>query len=308
MRRCFVVGHGAHHHLAVLAPEVEEVQQELAWVEFAVRVQPARADALFVHVALRDRVQYPRQDLGVDRVGRGVDRVGRGKVLAGQLPADQAQVQHILHVGLRALVLPAHQHRLDHPSHPFLTEFVGQLVQMRVITQDQCLAGLAELRLVDHHRAIAIRADFPHRLLGQRIDQPRLTLRRGPRQFQCFGREDLARRRRVLGVQRFHLRSGEIAKPDAFGLDIEGRSASDDLAIRPGQPVIPHVAHAAQHDGLREMLRPVGVAGADLPQQRDQGVADQRVDLVEEKHDRLRAELAEALQHARQRGGGTAGQ
>ena len=48
MRRGFVMGHGAHHHFAVLTPEVEEVQPELARGELAVCVQPTRADAFVV--------------------------------------------------------------------------------------------------------------------------------------------------------------------------------------------------------------------------------------------------------------------
>jgi hypothetical protein len=202
MRRGFVIRHAAHHHLAVLTPEVEEVQQELARGELAVRVQPARPDAFVV------------------------DRVGRRQILAGQLATDEPQVQHILHVGIRAFVLATHQHRLDHPPHPVLAQLVGQLIQVRVVTQDQRLAGFAQLVLVDQHRTVAIRPDFPDGLLGQRIDQLGLALRRGPCQLDRFGCEALTLGGGVLGVQRFQLRSGEVAEPDALGLDVEGRAGN----------------------------------------------------------------------------------
>lgn len=47
--------------------------------------------------------------------------------------------------------------------------------------------------------------------------------------------------------------------------------------------VIAQVAHSAEDDRLREMVGPLGIAGPQLTQQGDQGIADQGVDLVEEE-------------------------
>ena len=52
--------------------------------------------------------------------------------------------------------------------------------------------------------------------------------------------------------------------------------------------VVAQIAHPAQDDRLREVIRALGVAGAQLAQQRDQGVADQGVHLVEQQHDGAR--------------------
>ena len=56
--------------------------------------------------------------------------------------------------------------------------------------------------------------------------------------------------------------------------------------------VVAHVAHPAQDDALGKAGRALGVAGPQLPQHRDQGVADQGVDFVEQQHQRPVAGLA----------------
>ena len=50
--------------------------------------------------------------------------------------------------------------------------------------------------------------------------------------------------------------------------------------------VVAQVAHAAQHDGGRKLRRALGVAGAQLAQQRQQGVADQGVHFIQQQHQR----------------------
>ena len=51
--------------------------------------------------------------------------------------------------------------------------------------------------------------------------------------------------------------------------------------------VVAHVAHAAQDHALRERPRTHVVPGAQLAQHGDQRVPDQRVDLVDQEHERL---------------------
>ena len=60
--------------------------------------------------------------------------------------------------------------------------------------------------------------------------------------------------------------------------------------------VVAHVAHAAKHHALRKPPGAPDVAGPELAQHRDQGVADQRVDLVDQQHQGLRVGLAPAGQ------------
>ena len=50
--------------------------------------------------------------------------------------------------------------------------------------------------------------------------------------------------------------------------------------------VVAHVAHPAQDDALREVLRPIVIAHPELPEHRDQRIADQRVDLVDQQYER----------------------
>ena len=50
--------------------------------------------------------------------------------------------------------------------------------------------------------------------------------------------------------------------------------------------VVAHVADPAQDQALRKALRAIHVAGAQLAQHRNERVAHQRVDLVDEKNER----------------------
>ena len=61
--------------------------------------------------------------------------------------------------------------------------------------------------------------------------------------------------------------------------------------------VVANVAHPAQHDAVRKALRALVVARPELPEHREQGVADERVDLVDEKHEGLGIGLRPSAQH-----------
>ena len=71
--------------------------------------------------------------------------------------------------------------------------------------------------------------------------------------------------------------------------------------------VVVDIAHPAQHDALREGAGALAVAGAQLAQHRDQAVADERVDLVDEQHQRPRVGLAPAPQRRREGAVGAGG-
>ncbi len=65
--------------------------------------------------------------------------------------------------------------------------------------------------------------------------------------------------------------------------------------------VVAHIAHTAQHNALWEELRSFCIAGSQLAQHCDQGVADQRVDLVEQEHQGQRIVLRPTGQNLDQR-------
>ena len=60
--------------------------------------------------------------------------------------------------------------------------------------------------------------------------------------------------------------------------------------------VVAHVANAAQNDALRKGVGAQRVAGAQLTEYRQQGVADERVDLVDEHYERSGVGLRPAAQ------------
>ena len=66
-----------------------------------------------------------------------------------------------------------------------------------------------------------------------------------------------------------------------FSLDVEGAAPGDDFAVGSVDAVVTHIAHAAQHHAQGEGFRALGVAGADLAQQRDQRVTHQRINFVQ---------------------------
>jgi hypothetical protein len=126
-------------------------------------------------------------------------------------------------------------------------------------------------------------------LVGQRVDQPGLALGQLPDPVDGRVGEGLTGLGGVLGEQRGAVGGIEVAQAQGLGLDVEPAAAGDDLLLGRGMDaVVAQVAHAAEHDGGRERLRALGVTGAQLAQQRDQRVADQGVDLVEQQHQRLR--------------------
>ena len=88
-----------------------------------------------------------------------------------------------------------------------------------------------------------------------------------------------------------------------FAATLKGLPAGDDLPGARPDAVIADV-RAPRHNthALREALGALLVAGAELAQHREQGVADQRVDLVHQQHQRRRVGQAPVHQHVAQGG------
>ena len=132
---------------------------------------------------------------------------------------------------------------------------------------------------------------------AQRVHQPRLAPRLRPHRIQRRRREPLASLLRVLRHQGAGLRFGEVAHAKRLRRDVERAAAGDDLAGARPDAVVADVAHPAQHHALREASGTLLVAGTELAQHREQGVTDQRVDLVHQQHQRHRVRHAPAGEH-----------
>jgi hypothetical protein len=75
-------------------------------------------------------------------------------------------------------------------------------------------------------------------------------------------------------------------------LDVEGAAAGDDglLGARM-DAVVAHVPHAAEHNALREAIRARVIPCSQLAQHRQQGIAHESIDLVDEQDQRSRIRL-----------------
>ena len=138
--------------------------------------------------------------------------------------------------------------------------------------------------------------------VGEGVDQPRLAPGQLPDRGGRLARERLAGLPGVLREQGLDLVRREVPKSQGLGAHIEGAPAGDDLVPR-GRPdaVVAHVAHPAQDHALRKPGGALGIAGPELAQDGEQGVADECVNLVEHEHERLRARLGPAGQGLAQR-------
>jgi len=177
---------------------------------------------------------------------------------------------------------------------------------MRGAAVDEPLARRFVALQCDGCGAIAGGTVFPGAFVTQGIDEPRLTFGIGPQLGPDRRVNLLAGFGLMLLPQRDGFGPAEVAQAQRLGLDVEGAAAGDDFVVGGVNPIVPHIAHAAQDDGLRKRAGPLGVAGADLAQQRNEGVADEGVHFVEKQHDGARIAAGPEFQHAAQPVGGPA--
>lgn len=137
----------------------------------------------------------------------------------------------------------------------------------------------------------------------QGVDKPRLAAREVPGQGAGLVGERLPGLGRMLSVERVDLFRGEIAQGQGVAFDVEGRRATGTLGVgvplggtRGGQLVVADVPEADQCQGVGSLGRPAGIGGVKLVEDREKGVADQGVDLVQEEDDGTRAAFAPELQ------------
>lgn len=114
-------------------------------------------------------------------------------------------------------------------------------------------------------------------------------------------REDLARLRGVLAVERSHLFQGEIAQAVRLDLDVERARQADARRAAPrGQLVVAHITNSTQDHGPREVSRAIRKPGPELAEHADQALADERVDLVKEQHHGPRARRRPSFEGSRE--------
>ena len=203
---------------------------------------------------------------------------------------DEAEVHTILDIiGLDGFdVALCLEDRLDDPFHPFLPEFVNELVEVGIPAEDEVFFRLFEDRAGDRRRAVLTFFHAEAGFVSQGVYEPGLSAGVFINQFPDFVVEGLAGGLCVLGVEVLDVFFGEIAKAERFGLDVEGAAAGDDLpGVGRVDAVVPHVPHAAEDDGGWEMFGAACVPGPQLAQQGDEGIADKGVHLVEQEDDGL---------------------
>ena len=163
-----------------------------------------------------------------------------------------------------------------------------QLVQVGAPGQDQLLPGGEDVVGGDGAGAVPPRLVVEAGFGAQRVHQPGLALGLLPHGVQRLRRERLAGLGAVLGDERPRLRLREVPQAQGLGCYVERAAAGNDLAGAGADAVVSDVAYAAQHHALWEALWALLVAGAKLAQYREQGIADKRVDLVDQQHQRRR--------------------
>ena len=157
---------------------------------------------------------------------------------------------------------------------------------MRAPRQDQLLPRLEDVGLLDGARAVAAGLVVEARSGAQGVHQPRLALRLRPHRLRGRRRELLAGLLGVLAHQRLRLALVEVAEAQRLGGDVERAAAGDHLPAAGTDPVVANIPNPAQHDAGGEAFGALLVAGAQLAQHREQGVAHQRIDLVHQQHQR----------------------
>ena len=215
--------------------------------------------------------------------------VRHARRLAG---VDQPEVADVLQVPHLVLGVRAGEDRLDHAAHPLLLQLVRQLVEVRAPGEDQLLARRVDVLHVDGAGAVAPGLAVEAGPGAQRVHQPRLAAGVFPHRPARRRREALSGFQDVLQHQPARLLPREVAQAQGLRRHVERAAAGDHLAGARLDSVVSDVPHAAQHDAVREAPRPLLVAGAQLAQHREQGVAHQRVDLVDQQHQRRRVRQA----------------
>ena len=107
----------------------------------------------------------------------------------------------------------------------------------------------------------------------------------------------------MLHIQVVDFLTGEVAKAEGRCLDVEGGAAGDDVLIGKHDAVIAHVTHAAKDDGLRKVPGTLVVSGTYLAQDADERIANQGVNLVNEKDEGTVEGFAKGFEIGGEQGG-----
>jgi hypothetical protein len=186
------------------------------------------------------------------------------------------------------------------------------LAQASVLSLDQCLCG--ELDHVPGDWLAQVGAQLVHGFARDRVDQPWLTACQLERAIECGRLEHLTGVRRVLGVELGHFLAGEPTHGERLDLDVESepwslraqpalrapygrfgfhlRFAPVERTGRSEPPfpivdlIVADITKPDQRHRPRKALWPLPVTRSKLAQHGDQHVVAERIDLVDEDHQR----------------------
>ncbi len=273
--------------IALLAEKLLEGGDELGHVQPPV---PCHEPLWIVgHENFRGPNQPAGDDFSIHRVGDAQDR----------LALHQAEVDAVFDVAGGDLVdiVFVGDDGVDHAADPVFLELVGKLIEVGFAALDDAFGGLADDPAGDDAGAVPVFAHLPSHLISDRVGEPGLAFGQAPGFLQRLGFEFLAGFLGVKEVEPLHLVSLKVAQGKGAGLDIEGAAAGDDLLLATGvDSVVQQIANPAEYDGAREAVSTVGITGAQLAEERNQGITDQSVHLIQKKDDRLVARLAPSFQ------------
>ena len=81
---------------------------------------------------------------------------------------------------------------------------------------------------------------------------------------------------RMLCIELFDLGAGKIMKAQRGRLNVKGTAPRDHRFFRVGlNAIVPYIAHTAEDDTLWKKFGPLIVAGAQLPQDRNERIANE---------------------------------
>ena len=225
--------------------------------------------------------QLPRDDLPIDRIGNFPNAVD----------SHETEVPDVVEI-VRPKIngnLGTGKDGFDHSLDTLFPELVGKLVEVRDAILDQRLPRVINGASTDRPVPCPAGPVPETRLVRERVHQPGLAASEFPDPCQRAFLEDLPCLLRVLAYEGSRLTFREVPQTQRLGLDVEGAAAHDVRSLPAREdPAVAHIPYPAKHDALRESTRAVAIPASNLPEDRDQRVADKRVDFVNEQDQGLR--------------------
>ena len=174
------------------------------------------------------------------------------------------------------------QRRQDHTAHSFFFELVGELVQVRDPLEYESFLGFVNGLDTDRLAPVATASAPEASFVGQCVYQPRLAAGEFPDALFGTGLEGLVALGSVLGEQFPNFGFRKVAEAQRHSFDVERTASSDVRRFAAGiDLVVAHIPDSAQDDSLREVVRATVVVHSQLPQDGDECIPSEGVNLVD---------------------------